>query len=226
MLGIFCIALVCYAFFLAMSHNFGLGIEPEDPLDPTPLSTPTAPPAPKPAEEPDSQRWSRRPALLLVVLGLLAPGAAFADVAVPPAPGLLDTVLAHLPAILGVLTMMGGLIGGGLGLKQHLGEARQRQISTGAYYAYHITEDLAAELPEGKAKDSFSKVSEGFKQLDDYFKAQGWRTPKPGELEVAAKTFTVLASLDNQAKARVAQVALPSPVPTSTAPTAAAPLPL
>lgn len=127
-------------------------------------------------------------ALLFVslVLFVLMPSLAFAQTAAPaasPFAGLLEQFLT--PS--GIASIVGTLAALVFGVWK-LSDLRKKQVATGAYYAFHMVEDIAATT-ENTVDD---KVAAGLKALDAYMLAQGWRPLKPGEQEVAKLTFSAM----------------------------------
>lgn len=108
-------------------------------------------------------------------------------VVAPSAPslgaGLLSALLSP-GGIAAALAVLGSILGAILGPS----EVRRRRVALGAYYAFHIVEDI-----DGEAQSTtLDKVAEGLKQVDAYFVANGWRPLKPGEQAVAKLQFTAL----------------------------------
>lgn len=85
--------------------------------------------------------------------------------------------------IIGGLLVVLSLVAGAL----HVSDKRKRLIATGAYYAFHIVEDLDSQ---GVLK--ISKVEAGLQQLDAWMLANGWRPLKGGEQAAAKLAFSAL----------------------------------
>lgn len=143
-----------------------------------------------------------------------------ADGEVIPAPAptiggkLLDLVTS--PTGLGTIaTIVLGALGGLLGTN----EIRRRRVALGVFHAFHIVEDIGAEIP---GDDAFDKVARGLKAADDYLVANGWRPLKPGEQQVAKLGFQSLngaSKLAEKVQTAALEAALPAeptqPVPQS-----------
>lgn len=114
------------------------------------------------------------------------PGDVAAQVSPAPTIGGKLLELVTSPAGLGTIaTVVMGALGALLGSN----EIRRRRVALGVFHAFHIVEDIGAEIP---GDDAFDKVARGLKAVDDYLKANGWRPLKPGELEVAKLGFQSL----------------------------------
>lgn len=142
----------------------------------------------------------------LFVAALLAlPFAAAAQEQVfPPAPAAtgIGAALAGLltPGNLGlalgaVLSLIGGF--------QFFSEKRKRIVAKAAYYAFHMVEDIGAEID---GDDAFDKTATYLKKVDEFMVANGWRPLKPGEVEVAKMSASTLHGVE-VAKAKVAEAA-------------------
>lgn len=108
-------------------------------------------------------------------------------VTAPTGPSLGASLLSALLSPGGVaaaLAVLGAILGAILGPS----EVRRRRVALGAYYAFHIVEDIDKE----STNPTLDKVATGLKALDQYFVANGWRPLKPGEQEVAKLQFTAL----------------------------------
>lgn len=91
------------------------------------------------------------------------------------ASSILDMVLT--PAGIGTaMTVLATLAGLAFGGKQWLTERRKLHVALGAYHAFHVVEDIAAENPE---RNRWDKAAEGLQVLDAWMVAQGWRPLKP-----------------------------------------------
>jgi len=133
---------------------------------------------------------------VLFLMLVLMPFAALAQVTAPASPfaGLLDQFLS--PS--GIASIVGALAAFVFGVWK-LGDVRKKQVATGAYYAFHLVEDLAATT-ENTIDD---KVAAGLKALDQYMVANGWRPLKPGEQEVAKLTFSAMHGAQKLAEAKL-----------------------
>ncbi|MBN9685171.1 MULTISPECIES: hypothetical protein [unclassified Corallococcus] len=90
------------------------------------------------------------------------------------------------------ITLALGLVAGAVGLfavGTWLTEQRKRRIALGAYHAFHVVEDIAAEDPEENLVD---KAAKGLEVIDTWMKANGWRPLKPGEQALAKLQFSAL----------------------------------
>jgi hypothetical protein len=129
--------------------------------------------------------------------------------AAAPGPSLGSKLLELLsPGTVGtVLSLVAGAIGG----LAFLTARRKKFVALGAYYAFHIVEDIGNEI---EGPDGFDKTAEYLKQLDAYMVANGWRPLKPGEQDLAKLTAQALHGAE-VAKAKVAiaaaEAASPSP---------------
>lgn len=137
---------------------------------------------------------------------------ALADASPAPSSGMLSALLGMVLSAkgLGVMASIVAVVLGAVGINN---EVRRRRLALGAYYAFHIVEDLAAET---EGEDALDKVAAGLKALDSYFLANGFRPPKPGEQEVAKLQFTALngaqqAAIKVQAAAIDAAKGTPAP---------------
>jgi hypothetical protein len=59
---------------------------------------------------------------------------------------------------------------------------RKRNVATAIYHAYNIVNDLAAANKSGEA---FNKSATALRSVDSWMIANGWRTLKPNEQELA-----------------------------------------
>jgi hypothetical protein len=85
-----------------------------------------------------------------------------------------------LALLLGLaVSVIGGVVGAN--------EVRRRRIALGVYYAFHIMEDYSAETET----TSDDKIAGALRALDTYMLTNGWRTLKPGEVEMAKMGFTM-----------------------------------
>ena len=112
------------------------------------------------------------------VLPRALPGPVIAAVDLSPLKGLItpDNIIEGLLAVLAVVA---GLI--------HLSDKRKRLVATGAYYAFHIVNDLDSQ---GVLKAS--KVETGLQKVDAWMVANGWRPLNPGEQEIAKMQFSAM----------------------------------
>lgn len=96
---------------------------------------------------------------------------------------LLDAVLSPTGIVAAI-----GVLGGILGLLVGTDVIRRRRVATAVYHAFHVVEDLDAEL----GSEHLDKAVAGLKAADEWMRANGWRALKPGEQEVAKLEFTAL----------------------------------
>ncbi|MBZ4373233.1 hypothetical protein [Corallococcus sp. AS-1-6] len=102
--------------------------------------------------------------------------------------------------LVGIATAVIGLFAGGTWLT----ERRKRRIALGAYHAFHVVEDIAAEDPEENLAD---KAAKGLEVIDNWMKANGWRPLKPGEQALAKLQFSALHG-EQKAEEKVQEQAL------------------
>lgn len=103
-----------------------------------------------------------------------------------------------LAGVFGALTAVLGLVGID-------SVVRKRRVALAAYHAFHIVEDLGAERP---GPDVFDKGAAFLGALNDYFLANGWRPPKPGEQQLALlKAKEIHGTYKAEEKLRQAAVA-------------------
>ncbi|MCY1043315.1 hypothetical protein OV208_18505 [Corallococcus sp. bb12-1] len=88
----------------------------------------------------------------------------------------------NMGVALGIIVGAVGLFAGGTWLTAQ----RKRRIALGAYHAFHVVEDIAAEDP---ADNAWDKAAKGLQVLDAWLVAQGWRPLKPGEQELVKLEF-------------------------------------
>lgn len=136
----------------------------------------------QPSHPPDLQREIMASAPLVVHVpapAVVRPPMLLAAVDFSPLAGLLTpgNIVAGLLVVL-------GLIAGAL----HLSDKRKQLIATGAYYAFHIVNDL-----DSQGVLSVSKVEAGLQQLDAWMLANGWRPLKPGEQTAAKLAFSAMS---------------------------------
>lgn len=113
-------------------------------------------------------------------------------------PSLFERLLS--PAAIGTaISVVGGLVAG----IAWLSVRRKKLLALGSYYAFHIVEDIGAELD---GEDGFDKTARYLKELDAYMVANGWRPLKPGEVAVAKMQASALHGVE-VAKAKVAEAA-------------------
>lgn len=101
---------------------------------------------------------------------------------------------------LGAVTGAIGLFAGGTWLT----ERRKRRIALGAYHAFHVVEDIAAEDP---AENLVDKAAKGLEVIDSWMKANGWRALKPGEQALVKLQFSALHG-EQKAEEKVQEQAL------------------
>ena len=110
---------------------------------------------------------------------LFAPAVALAQDVAPAVPTVWAMLLSYLLSPGGVIIALGaigtaiGFIGNGLVWK--------RRLALLVHNGFNVVEDLDAELGDTK----LDKTAAFLKAMDDYCKANGWRSLKPGEVEVA-----------------------------------------
>ncbi|RYZ40085.1 MAG: hypothetical protein EOO71_17525 [Myxococcaceae bacterium] len=100
-----------------------------------------------------------------------------------------------------------GIIVGGVSLfagGTWLTTQRKRRIALGAYHAFHVVEDIAAEDP---ADNGWDKAARGLQVIDAWLVAQGWRPLKPGEQELVKLEFKSLHGVQ-KAEEKVQEQAL------------------
>ncbi|RKH94497.1 hypothetical protein D7Y15_42625 [Corallococcus sp. AB030] len=138
-------------------------------------------------------------ACLAVVLS--AP-VAFAQASTGASSSILDALLTptSIGIVLGAVTGAIGLFAGGTWLT----ERRKRRIALGAYHAFHVVEDIAAEDPENTA---LNKAAKGLEVIDTWMKANGWRPLKPGEQALVKLQFSALHG-EQKAEEKVQEQAL------------------
>ncbi|GHG79755.1 hypothetical protein [Comamonas sp. JC664] len=118
-------------------------------------------------------------------------------------PSVLDTILASVFSPSGIATVL-GLLGTGVAFflgGDWLNERRKRRIALGAYHAFNIVEDIAAENP---ADNGWDKAARGLQVVDEWFRANGWRPLKPHEQEVVKLSFSALHG-DQKASLKASQ---------------------
>lgn len=146
---------------------------------------------------------------------VMAPAIALAQAAAPapaPAPNIGGHLLEMLLSPSGVGTLM-TVVGVVLGLLKLNSVNTKRRVSLAAYHAFHVAEDLAAET---EGEDAFDKVAAALKAFDAYFVANGWRPPKPADVELAKLKLQEFSGVEVQAKkiaAAAAQAMAPAANP-------------
>lgn len=92
----------------------------------------------------------------------------------------LPLILNNLGAIVAALMALAGLVLGPSTI-------RRRRVALAIYHAYHVVEDVDAEL--GPDNTTLDKPLAGLKAADEWLKANGWRALEPGEQDLAKLTF-------------------------------------
>ncbi|NPC76056.1 hypothetical protein HPP05_40645 [Corallococcus exiguus] len=120
----------------------------------------------------------------------------------PTSSVLLDALLTptNITLALGLVAGAVGLFAGGTWLT----ERRKRRIALGAYHAFHVVEDIAAEDPENT---TLNKAAKGLEVIDSWMKANGWRPLKPGEQALVKLQFSALHG-EQKAEEKVQEQAL------------------
>ncbi len=151
-------------------------------------------------------------ALAFVLLfGLTAHAEEVAIIGAPPPSGLGGVLLGFLTpsGIASALAVVLGLVGS----FSFFDAKRKRILALATYYAFHIVEDVVADLADGPVKNGFNKTQEALKQIDAYMLANGYRQLKVGEVAVATQMLSAQHGIE-VAKAKVAvaaALAAPSP---------------
>lgn len=151
-----------------------------------------------------------RALIAVAVLAFLLPLEALAQTVVvdpAPAPGFLAGLLTP-GTIVTVLGVLSGLFGG-LGFKAFVDGRWKRRIALAAAHCFYIVEDVGNEL---EGPDRFDKTARYLEAVNRWFLVNGWRPPKPGELELAK----MLASSNHGvqvAKAKVVETAIAAALP-------------
>lgn len=140
-----------------------------------------------------------------IALLLLAQAIESTTVAAPPNIGQALLGFVTPGGLATVLTLVGGLVGG----LTFLTGRRKRIVALASYYAFHIVEDIGAELD---GDDGFDKTARFLKEVDTYMLANGWRPLKAGEVTVAKMQASALHGVE-VAKMKVAVEALSAVVP-------------
>lgn len=133
------------------------------------------------------------------------PVAAAAVEEAPPAPSVGQTILDLVLSPEGIAT----IVGVGMSLVAALfgnNVVRRRRLALGVYHAFHIVNDLDAELGTG----TLDKPTLALEKLNAWMIAHGWRPLKPGEKEVALLEFK---SLHGEEKQRAKLLDAPKPSP-------------
>lgn len=94
-----------------------------------------------------------------------------------------------------VLSLIGGMV--------WFSDRRKRLVALGAYYAFHVVEDVGNEI---EGDDGFDKTARYLKELDAWMLAHGWRPLKPGEVDSAKLQASALHGVE-VAKTKVAEAA-------------------
>lgn len=115
---------------------------------------------------------------------------------------ILDVLLTpgNIGIALGVVASGIGLFAGG----SWLSTTRKRRIALAAFHAFHMVEDIAAEDPEENIVD---KAARGLEIVDEWMRANGWRSLKPGEHALVRLEFKSLHGTQ-KAKEKALSVAL------------------
>jgi len=97
------------------------------------------------------------------------------------------------------------MVAGAVGAFAWFTGRRKKLIALASYYAFHIVEDVGAEID---GDDGFDKSARFLKELDAYMVVNGWRPLKPGdEVDLAKMNASALHGVE-VAKAKVAEAAL------------------
>jgi hypothetical protein len=141
----------------------------------------------------------------LILVALLFPLVAIAqtvDTSTVP-PGFVDRFLT--PA--GVATVL-GMVLSAVAAFQFFTAKRKKILALAVYHAFHIVEDIGAEL---EGEDGFDKTATFLKAINDLLVKQGYRPLKPGEMDVATLEAKALHG-GEIAKAKVLETAIATQV--------------
>ena len=129
----------------------------------------------------------KRLTLAACLAAVLSAPVALAQASTGTSSSILDALLTPttIGIALGAVTGAIGLFAGGTWLT----ERRKRRIALGAYHAFHVVEDIAAEDP---AENLVDKAAKGLEVIDTWMKANGWRPLKPGEQALVKLQFSAL----------------------------------
>lgn len=120
------------------------------------------------------------PAVDVITVAPTPPPSPFADLAAKfLTPGGVATVIGA------IVSLIGGFVAFSANLK--------RRVALGAYHAFHVVEDIAAETDT----PIDNKAVPYLEAFNAYFLANGWRTPKPHEVQQA---LLLAKSLNGEAK--------------------------
>lgn len=139
-------------------------------------------------------RWWSWPLVLLVAF---APALAFAQSTLEPTPAV--SLLASIFTPGNIVTAAGvvlSLVGGFAWFTANW----KRRLALATYHAFHIVEDIGNEK---EGDDGFDKTARALAEVNKFFVTNGWRPPKPGELELAKLQLSSLHGAE-VAKAKVA----------------------
>lgn len=80
---------------------------------------------------------------------------------------------------------------------------RKKLVAIASYYAFHIVEDVGAEI---EGDDAWDKTARYLREVDAYMVAKGWRPLKPGEIAAVKLEASALHGME-VAKTKIAEAA-------------------